>query len=407
MLERHLSRLNIFALLAVATLLAALNREHALIYGLFAIIAAATVVGFFIPWWQLRAIDTRVEVPQNDLFEGADASIEITVRNRGWLPRRYLRLCIEFDAGRRAHETTEVLIVRLGPRSSSVHRGVMRFPLRGAYVATRARLESTYPLGLITSHRDVAVKARLLVLPRVFPVHRLNLGGAGSWPGISRENEQPGDIGSFVGLREYVPGDAPRTVHWPTSARTGDLHVILFERVMRPALTVLLDTRAAPQAGEGTEHTFEYAVRIAASIVEWADRHAMPLQLLILKAEPIALDLQPGEGSHRLLRALAEVEADSTESLPELLALVQSRLPAASHRVVISTVAEGASQDATGMASLAGGIAPVTAILVRRQGFLNQSSVAAEKRDVERQLLAFGLEVIPIERGGALHKVFA
>ena len=32
----------------------------------------------------------------------------------------------------------------------------------------------------------------------------------------------PGDL---VGLRPYRPGDAPRTVHWPTTARVGALYV--------------------------------------------------------------------------------------------------------------------------------------------------------------------------------------
>jgi uncharacterized protein (DUF58 family) len=50
----------------------------------------------------------------------------------------------------------------------------------------------------------------------------------------------------FSGLRAYVPGDAPRTLHWKASARTGDLLVKQFERGTAGELR--LDWESLPDA---------------------------------------------------------------------------------------------------------------------------------------------------------------
>ena len=54
----------------------------------------------------------------------------------------------------------------------------------------------------------------------------------------------------FVSLREYVPGDDPRLIHWPTTARVGTLMIREHVELRRPEFTVVLDT--APEASAPT-----------------------------------------------------------------------------------------------------------------------------------------------------------
>ena len=68
---------------------------------------------------------------------------------------------------------------------------------------------------------------------------------------------------AFHALREYVPGDDRRNVHWRTTARTGRLMVRQFEETRRSSLLVLLSTRHDDYAGE---EDFETAVSIACSL---------------------------------------------------------------------------------------------------------------------------------------------
>lgn len=70
----------------------------------------------------------------------------------------------------------------------------------------------------------------------------------GSWgEGVPR----PAAVGDVVrGVRDYVPGDPVRRVHWPSSARRGDIVVKEVEEPAAPRLVVALDMGGGGVAGE-------------------------------------------------------------------------------------------------------------------------------------------------------------
>jgi uncharacterized protein (DUF58 family) len=90
---------------------------------------------------------------------------------------------------------------------------------------------------------------------------------------------------AFHQLREYVPGDDRRMIHWRSSARTGSLMVRQHVDTSLPDLTVVLDTRAdrwARQGGgerEAGPASFEVAVEIAASLVAACAGQGFPVRL--------------------------------------------------------------------------------------------------------------------------------
>jgi uncharacterized protein (DUF58 family) len=90
--------------------------------------------------------------------------------------------------------------------------------------------------------RPLAVGPRPLAPPHPFP----ELFGA-SGEGAPR----PAAMGDVVrGVRDYVPGDPVRRVHWPSSARRGDLVVKEVEEPGAPRLVVALDLGGGAAAGE-------------------------------------------------------------------------------------------------------------------------------------------------------------
>lgn len=75
-------------------------------------------------------------------------------------------------------------------------------------------------------------------------------------------------LSGFVSMREYVAGDDPRMIHWPTTARTGTLMVREHIEVRRPEFTIVLDTGRIV----GTEVDFEEGVDVAATLAVHALR---------------------------------------------------------------------------------------------------------------------------------------
>ena len=124
------------------------------------------------------------------------------------------------------------------------------------------RLECSAPFGLFRARRRVNAPLRVLVYPQVFdfavarPCGELREG-----PTLPSPAQR---IGEFRGAREYQPGDSLRQVHWKSSARSGRLMVKEYDR--SPESQTVLFINAGHNAGTGKESTFEYGIKLAASI---------------------------------------------------------------------------------------------------------------------------------------------
>ena len=75
-------------------------------------------------------------------------------------------------------------------------------------------------------------------------------------------------MSGFVSMREYVAGDDPRMIHWPTTARTGTLMVREHVEVRRPEFTIVVDAVASV----ASEEDFEEMVDVAATLAVHALR---------------------------------------------------------------------------------------------------------------------------------------
>jgi uncharacterized protein (DUF58 family) len=75
-------------------------------------------------------------------------------------------------------------------------------------------------------------------------------------------------MSGFVSMREYVAGDDPRMIHWPTTARTGTLMVREHVEIRRPEFTIVVDAAATV----ASEDDFEEMIDAAASLAVHALR---------------------------------------------------------------------------------------------------------------------------------------
>ena len=71
------------------------------------------------------------------------------------------------------------------------------------------------------------------------------------------------------GVRPYEFGDSFNRIHWPTTARTNQLMVKLFELDPASDIWVILDLDRSVHVGIGDDGTEELAVKIAASIARF------------------------------------------------------------------------------------------------------------------------------------------
>jgi uncharacterized protein (DUF58 family) len=172
---------------------------------------------------------------------------------------------------------------------------------RGRHRLTGLRLATKFPFGLVQKSRDVASAAEVIVYPALVRVEPALLRGLPVRHGGNQEKWRSRD-GDFFGLRDFRPGDDPRDIHWPTTARRGVAFVRENEDDEGNEVAVVLDNAAG-----ATPEAFEAAVSEAASYALALLGRGLRVSL-VLRGATLAADTGPAQAT-RILRTLALVEA--------------------------------------------------------------------------------------------------
>jgi len=157
--------------------------------------------------------------------------------------------------------------------------------------------------GLAGARVSLGDVTEVRVVPRVLPVRGLPSGVRRGHVGADERVERGGT--DLVGLREYVPGDDLRRLHWATSAKTGVLMIREDADPARPHLAVLLDDRVGSHPDE---EGFEDAVETAASLLTAAVAGGHPVRLMSASG---GVDLEVPAGvieDDTTLAALADIQ---------------------------------------------------------------------------------------------------
>jgi uncharacterized protein (DUF58 family) len=121
-----------------------------------------------------------------------------------------------------------------------------------------------------------------------------------------RNRNRVGQGDEFFGLREYVPGDPPRTIAWKASAKTAGLVV---RQLMTPAPPrVWIGLSEAPAGVTAFEQ--ESAISLVASLAAHADRHGLSPGVIAPWAGLVVSPVENSGGLGRLLDALAGLKFD-------------------------------------------------------------------------------------------------
>ncbi len=245
------------------------------------------------------------------------------------------RVAVQLDAVERvAGEPVPVRVPRLGRGQHAEVEYPIPTDRRGVVTVGPLLLRRRGPAGLAGAVAELGGTVDIRILPRVLPVRGLPSGARRGHLGVDERVEHGGT--NLVGLREYVPGDDLRRLHWATSARTGTLMVREDADPARAHLVVLLDDRASSHP----DGEIEDAVEVAASLASAAYQAGHPVRLLTISGrldltEPGAVDGVPPGPARGLVSRLADLEADGSDRTPP-------GLPSFRHDVVVVVSGSGA-----------------------------------------------------------------
>ncbi len=214
---------------------------------------------------------------------------------------------------------------------------------RGRHRLGPLRWSVTDALGLARAERLLPSDAEVLALPQVHPLEPLRAAS-----GLGSASDASVLKTSLVGtddvlVREYLPGDDVRRIHWRSTARIGELMVRREEQAWDPSAVLLLDNRAdafapgdvavatvpadtsparpewGPPRSDQPDPRFEWLVSTAASVAAHLVEHGFTVALCDTDS-----DAEPGGtsrlGARAAQRRLAELKLSPHDSLEPALA---------------------------------------------------------------------------------------
>jgi uncharacterized protein (DUF58 family) len=272
------------------------------------VLAAALAYG----WVRLSARPpvVRRNGAGREVLEGDDVRIDLEVETRSAVAPP--TLVATERAGRLGERTVELWRVARNRFAGGYELRAVR---RGRYAYETIRLTIEDPFALARARLDKGEPEALVVYPRLVQLDTLfSEGGAHAQDGRRLLLRRPTGF-ELHSVREMVEGDSLRAVHWPSTARRGQLMVKELEDAPRDEVVVLLDADAGAIAGEA----FEVAVRAAGSILRTHVRRGRRCTLVVNSAgRPVQQVGSEGDW-HRALEVLATVEADGRTPAHALL----------------------------------------------------------------------------------------
>lgn len=302
-MERWLSRPRVLLGLCVVLLMASLNRQSPMVYGMFLFLATVSALGFAMPWLSVRSMNLRwTDGLDAEVGEGEAFALDLWVQRRYRWPAFVVTVEAQWVWADRSSVYSQTFALIRSGDTPALQTGI-RFPCRGHYRLAALRLSSAFPLGLMRAQQTVLhPRAQVRVLPRAQtlqaplprsvtedPLGELSTRklGASYEPGL---------------LRPYQPGEPVGRVSWRASARAGELIIQHYEHSGALRLRVVSELPDGAATGRA-DSAAEQAVRLCVGVCDAAQAQGMrwrayvPQRALPLR-DPLALR-----------RALAETPA--------------------------------------------------------------------------------------------------
>ena len=260
--------LYVFGIILIS--LAALNTGNNLLFLILASLIAIILMSGILSSITLSGVAMRLQLPEH-IFAGQPVRASIELENEKLtLPSFSLRVeaVTAKNSPAAALLETPVYFPYLAKRGRVQQTVPISFPARGVYRQDAFRIVTRFPFGFLQKAHRVELRTEAFVYPSVAPTREffeILPGLEGAMESLAKGRGQ-----DLYALRDYVPTDSARHVHWKASARLGSLMVREFTREDERRVLLVLDPHiSAPTPGEIPQiaaHRFERAVTLCAGV---------------------------------------------------------------------------------------------------------------------------------------------
>ena len=232
----------------------------------YAAVGSLTVVialGLVWPSVALRGLSSSLEWERGRCREGETVRARLVIRNRCPWPVWGITLGEGFRS-----EAPVVALARVAGFAEAEFEWEFTPPQRGVYPLATPQLSTGFPFGLWQARRACSDVKSLVVWPTTMSLDMLPDLTDSRVSEDRTTDRRAGDCGDLLGTRAFRQGDSLRRIHWAQSARHQRFIVTERQAGVEGSVSVVVDVDAEHHDGSGRESSFEWTLRVAASICE-------------------------------------------------------------------------------------------------------------------------------------------
>ncbi|MBN2556516.1 MAG: DUF58 domain-containing protein [Anaerolineales bacterium] len=228
--------------------------------------AALAVLVVVVSFWHRHALDQVFYIRKPHYrkgFPGETLDVTVEVENRKLLPLSWLRVEDPWPHAVGPEDEsvlapshipdmgllTNVFSLRWFERARRRYKLVLR--KRGMYKLGPPRLQSGDLFGIYEDTRVTDSEEFLTVFPEILPLEKLGLEAEDPFGEKESRRRLFEDPTQPMGVRDYRPDDGFRRVHWPATARTGEMKVKIYQPVSAQVTVICLNVATFEIAWEG------------------------------------------------------------------------------------------------------------------------------------------------------------
>jgi len=226
-----------FILLLFGVGLGAINTGNNLLYLVLAMCCSFIAVSGVLSELSFKKLSVKAKGPTH-LYCNETGTLDFKItNNKVWAPSFSIHILLASDGQGSLEQPPYFFFIPAGAtlEKSALFSGNKRGPLQ----INSCRLATSFPFGFYYKTKTIPLNMDMVIFPALHPVQlppRNESGQEGEGTLQTRGEE-------LYAVREFRPGDSISSVHWKSSAKTGNLRVKEFQSTNEQSYTVFLNVK--------------------------------------------------------------------------------------------------------------------------------------------------------------------
>ncbi len=224
-----------FIILLFGVGLGAINTGNNLLYLILAMCCSFIAVSGLLSELSFKKISVQCKSPPHLYCKEAGTLLFEVTNKKKWAPSFSLRILLSSDS--RGSMEHPPYFFFLPPGATLKKTALFTGTQRGHLRINSCRLATSFPFGFYYKTKTIRINIDMVIFPALHPVELPS----------KNESDQEGEETmqargeEIYAIRDYRPGDSLGTVHWKSSAKTGEMRVKEFQSPHNQSYTVFLN----------------------------------------------------------------------------------------------------------------------------------------------------------------------